>query len=136
MASALGRRVRRTVWNGLRLRCPRCGGERLFQGWFRMREDCGVCDLHYEREAGYFVGAIYINYAVTVVLSIAGYFLLDATTDLTLQQEILVWGAFSVTFPLWFFRYSRSLWLALDHVFSPEPMTLRVVHGAGARRAS
>ena len=28
---------------------------------------------------------------------------------------------------LLFFRYSRSLWLALDHVFSPEPRTLRAV---------
>ena len=101
-----------------------------------MAEDCTACGLHYEREAGYFVGAIYINYAVTVVLSIGGYFLLEAVTDWTLTQELLVWGAFSVTFPLWFFRYSRSLWLALDHVFSPEPQTLRVVRPAKDRKAS
>jgi uncharacterized protein (DUF983 family) len=136
MPNALARRVRRTVWNGVRLRCPRCGGAPLFRGFFSMAEDCTVCGLHYEREAGYFVGAIYINYAVTVVLSIGGYFLLEAVTDWTLTQELLVWGAFSVTFPLWFFRYSRSLWLALDHVFSPEPQALRVVRPAKERKVS
>lgn len=26
-----------------------------------------------------------------------------------------------VVFPLWFFRYSRSLWLALEYLVNPEP---------------
>jgi hypothetical protein len=25
-----------------------------------------------------------------------------------------------VLFPLWFFRYSRSLWLAVEYLFNPE----------------
>jgi len=28
---------------------------------------------------------------------------------------------FVVVFPLWFFRYSRSLWLALEFAINPEP---------------
>jgi len=128
--------AQRTVLAGLRLRCPRCAQGRLFRGWFRMEEDCEICGLHFEREAGYFVGAIYVNYAATSVISIGGYFLLDATTDLTLTQELLVWSAFSIAFPLWFFRYSRSLWMALDHVFSPEPTTLKVVGQAPSRSGS
>lgn len=128
--------AQRTAAAGVRLRCPRCARGRLFQGWFRMNEDCEVCGLHFEREAGYFVGAIYINYAATSVISIGGYFLLDATTDLTLPQELAVWSAFSIAFPLWFFRYSRSLWLALDHIFSPEPQALKVVRQAQPRSHS
>lgn len=93
-----------------------------------MNEDCDACGLHYEREAGYFVGAIYVNYAATTVISLAGYFLLDALVPLTLYQQIAVWCAFSSAFPLWFFRYSRSLWMTLDHVLNPEPTTLRVAH--------
>ena len=120
-------RARRTAWNGLRLRCPRCGQEKLFRGLFAMQEDCGTCGLHYEREAGYFVGAIYVNYAATTVMSLGGFFLLDSMIDLSMYQQIALWAFFSTVFPLWFFRYSRSLWLALDHIFSPEPTTLRVV---------
>src|SRR6185369_18042450 len=120
-------RARRTTWNGLRLRCPRCGQDKLFRGLFAMNEDCGICGLHYEREAGYFVGAIYVNYAATTVMSLSGFFLLDSLLDLSMYQQIALWAFFSTVFPLWFFRYSRSLWLALDHIFSPEPTTLRVV---------
>ena len=120
-------RARRTVWNGLRLRCPRCGMSKLFRGFFRMNDDCDACGLHYEREAGYFVGAIYINYAATAVVSIGGYFILDSLVDWSLGQQIALWALCSTLFPLWFFRYSRSLWLALDHVFNPEPQSLRVV---------
>jgi uncharacterized protein (DUF983 family) len=136
MPSTLSHRVRRTVWNGLRLRCPRCGKEPLFRGLFAMGVECRACGLRYEREAGYFVGAIYINYAATVVLSLAGYFLLDAYSELTPHQEIAVWGAFAAAFPVWFFRYSRSLWLTLDHVFNPEPPDLRLVRPTSTRSRS
>src|SRR5512140_3945716 len=122
---SLARRIRRTVWNGLRLRCPRCGKTRLFSGLFRMNEDCSTCGLHYEREAGYFVGAIYVNYAATTVVSLSGYFLLDSLMELTVLQQIAVWCLFATIFPLWFFRYSRSLWMTLDHVLNPEPPSLR-----------
>jgi uncharacterized protein (DUF983 family) len=30
---------------GLRCRCPRCGGGKLFQGILTVRERCGVCGL-------------------------------------------------------------------------------------------
>jgi hypothetical protein len=29
-------------------------------------------------------------------------------------------AAFCVFFPLWFFRYARSLWLAFDEYFDPS----------------
>jgi hypothetical protein len=28
--------------------------------------------------------------------------------------------AFCLLFPLWFFRYARSLWLGLDYYFDPK----------------
>ena len=45
----------------LRLRCPRCGGGRLFAGYFRMYAHCPNCNLKYEQDPGYFLGATYIN---------------------------------------------------------------------------
>ena len=43
-----------------------------------MAARCAVCGLVFERETGYFIGAIYINYGLTVGLALVGYFLLDA----------------------------------------------------------
>ncbi len=104
----------------LRLRCPRCGGTPLFRDWFRMEPACRLCGLRFERAPGYFVGAIYINYGVTAVTAVGGYFLLRAWLDLPTAWQFAVWVPFLLVFPLWFFRYSRSLWLALEFFVNPE----------------
>jgi uncharacterized protein (DUF983 family) len=113
-------RTVRALARGARLRCPRCGGAPLFLGWFRMRSECPVCDLTFERAQGYFVGAIYINYAVTATIAIAGYLLLWRYADLSLGVQFAIWVPFVVVFPLWFFRYSRSFWLALEYFVNPQ----------------
>jgi uncharacterized protein (DUF983 family) len=100
----------------LRLRCPRCGVSRLFAGAFRMHAECAVCGLRYEREAGYFVGAIYVNYAVTVAVAAGGVLALDAILGLTLPQQLAIGIALGALVPVAFFRYSRSLWLGLDYL--------------------
>jgi len=43
-----------------------------------MHERCPACGLVLEREQGYFVGAIYVNYAATVGITVAGFLLLDS----------------------------------------------------------
>ena len=102
-----------------RLRCPRCGGAPLFARGYRMHARCPACDLPLERETGYFIGAIYINYALTVGLAVVGYFVLEAWWAPGPAWQIGIWSVFSVIFPLWAFRYSKSLWLALDHIVDP-----------------
>ena len=86
-----------------------------------MRSECALCGLRYERAQGYWVGAIYVNYAVTATLTLTGYFVLWAHTGLSTTAQLAIWIPFLVIFPLWFFRYSRSMWLALEFFFNPEP---------------
>jgi ABC-2 type transport system ATP-binding protein len=80
---------------------------------------CPTCGLRFEREQGYFLGAIYINYAATVVCMLVGFFLLDYLVHLSLTYQIIVWSSFGVLFPMLFYRYSKSLWLCLDYIFNP-----------------
>ena len=81
-----------------------------------MHESCAACGLRYEREQGYFVGAIYVNYAFTIALVVAVVLGLDWTVGLTLAQQLVLGVALCVLVPLLFFRYSRSLWLSLDYL--------------------
>jgi uncharacterized protein (DUF983 family) len=92
----------------------------VFEGLFRMRATCPVCQLRFEREPGYFIGAIYINYALTVSIALAGYFILDAWLGLSVRAQLWLWSAFVVLFPLWAFRYSKALWLSVDHLVDPR----------------
>ena len=60
---------------GLRLRCPRCGvGLALSASRSRCMSNCPNCGLKFEREQGYFIGAMYINYAATVAIAVPGFF--------------------------------------------------------------
>ncbi|MGH7279746.1 MAG: DUF983 domain-containing protein [Candidatus Rokuibacteriota bacterium] len=104
----------------LSLRCPRCGDGALFRGWFAMAPECTLCGLTFERAQGYFVGAIYLNYAATVTLAVGGYLVLWTYTGLPTTWQLAIWMPFCVLFPLWFFRYSRSLWLAVEYFVNPE----------------
>jgi uncharacterized protein (DUF983 family) len=112
--------------HGLRLRCPRCGIGRLYGKPFRMNENCAHCGLKFEREQGYFIGAIYINYAATIAIAVPGFFLLDAFTGIDINQQLAFWIPFAVIFPLLFFHHSRSLWLVLDHICNPEKQLFSV----------
>jgi uncharacterized protein (DUF983 family) len=114
-------RVGRAEARALRLRCPRCGRAPLFRGWFAMNTVCAVCDLRFERAQGYWVGAIYVNYGVTVGIAVTGFFLLRALADWDAVPQLALWVPFVTLFPLWFFRYSRSLWLGLEYGLNPEP---------------
>jgi uncharacterized protein (DUF983 family) len=115
------RRVALGLRRALRLRCPRCGRAPLFRGWFSMNEVCAVCDLRFERAQGYWIGAIYVSYGVTTTVAVAGYFLLWRWAGLSTAAQLGLWLPFCVVFPLWFFRYSRAIWLAVEHGVNPEP---------------
>jgi hypothetical protein len=91
----------------------------MFSGPFKMLPACPVCRLPFEPEQGFYVGAIYINYAATMAVVIPGYFVLDMFTAATINQQLLIWGGVTLFFPVVFFRHSRSLWLALTRALSP-----------------
>jgi hypothetical protein len=82
---------------------------------------CAACGLSFERAQGYWVGAIYVNYAVTVTIALAGALLLWGVAGVSTADQLWLWLGFVGVFPIWFFRYSRSLWLALELLINPEP---------------
>jgi uncharacterized protein (DUF983 family) len=113
----LGRAPARRIFaRGLRLRCPACGRSALYTGWFTMAERCAACGLRYEREAGYFVGAIYVNYAITVAVAAGSVLVLDWIVGLTLARQLAIGITLAALVPLAFFRYARSLWLSVDYL--------------------
>lgn len=118
-------RLSKALDRARRLSCPRCGERTLFRGAFTMAERCATCGLVFEREPGYFVAAIYINYAVTAILIIGGYLALDTWLHPSVTLQLVIWGAAAVAFPLLFFRYSKSLWLAVDHCLDADEPDLR-----------
>jgi hypothetical protein len=87
-----------------------------------MHESCAHCGLKLNRGPGYYLGSIYINYGLTALLVTAGYLAMFLTDTLTPAAQLAVLATFCVLFPLWFFRYARSLWLAMDLYIDPSQL--------------
>src|SRR5437773_7738769 len=51
----------------IRQRCPVCLQGAMFRGRFEMNAMCPVCGHRYEREPGFFQGAMYVSYALGIV---------------------------------------------------------------------
>ncbi len=97
-------------------RCPRCLEGRVFRGIVDMYPDCPVCGHHYEREPGYFLGAMYASYFAAVpVAGLLTWAIHDRfVPDWSLENAIfLAIPPFLLLVPL-IFRYSRVLWMHID----------------------
>ena len=105
------------TWAVLRQRCPECRKGKVFHGLMSMNQKCAVCGLQFEREPGYFYGAMYFSFVLSFLLSSYWMVLLGMGVNpfivvaLPSIQVIL-------QIPL-VFRYSRVAWMALDHAFDP-----------------
>jgi uncharacterized protein (DUF983 family) len=103
-------------------RCPYCGGGGIYKGYLELRDSCPTCGVQFEREEGYFLGAYALNLVVSEILALGlAMFLIFRTgfseADLTWQLAVAV--ALTIAFPLLFFPYSRTLWIAMDLTFHP-----------------
>lgn len=79
-----------------------------------MHDGCDACGLTFRREPGFYLGSIYINYGVTVILTGLLYVGLVAGLGLPQRTALGACLAMAVAFPLAFFRPARSLLLAMD----------------------
>lgn len=108
------------LWRALLLRCLRCGKGKLFRRGFRMNEQCSVCGWRFEREEGYWTGAMAVNLVVTELL-IAGVILPLAITGTPAAPLLIVGLPATIAMPFLFYRHSRSLWMAIDFLLHPTP---------------
>jgi uncharacterized protein (DUF983 family) len=106
---------------GLRRRCPVCGQNKLFRRWIGMLDDCPRCGLTFQRVPGQWLGSWFLNICLAQVLVI-GIVLggaIAAYPDPPLLLLGLLGGAVTILFPIWFFPYSRMLWVAIDLAMRP-----------------
>lgn len=61
------------VYAILKEKCPHCGKGEVFEKktYFLqlpvMKKKCETCDYHFDREPGYFIGAMYVSYGLAVL---------------------------------------------------------------------
>ena len=105
--------------------CPRCREGRIFRlpvwrGHLAMNERCPVCGLRFEREPGYFLGALYVSYMVSIppvlVLMLIFWRMLQWRFDLAVVAAFVAYLP-AVPFVT---RAARVVWMHLDRHFDPD----------------
>ena len=109
------------VGRGLLNRCPNCGGKTLFRkgSLFELNKECPTCGLKIERDEGFFLGSMSLNYGVTIVVFLTPVMLLAYWGRIGTTLAIVLAGIGSIGFPMLFYRASRSWWLMQYYLFFP-----------------
>ncbi len=114
-----------SIFNG---KCPRCHEGDFFKHGFtfnpskitKLHNNCSHCNLKYMIEPSFFYGAMYINYGITVAISVAVFVIAKLGFELDLLQSFLmVLAALIVLAPI-NLRLARILWINMFVNFKEE----------------
>jgi uncharacterized protein (DUF983 family) len=120
---------------GFTRRCARCGSGKLFRHWFHMVEDCPRCGLHFEREQGYFAGALAINLVLVGGAFAVVFITILALTipDLPIALTLAVCIPIVAIGPIIAYPFSKTIWVAVDRAFLQQ-LDVNEVRDEQARR--
>lgn len=111
----------KTLASGIAGRCPNCGSRGIFRQWLQMREHCPRCGIQFERDEGYWTGAMGINIIVTSLVFVFAMVVSFWLTwpDVPVARVLIGMIILNTAFPILFYPYSKTIWTALDLIFHP-----------------
>lgn len=81
---------------------------------------CPECGLKYEREQGYFLGAMYISYGLALIVIVAISVVLWLLTSWSIERDIVIASLLFLPFVPVLVTVARVLWIHMDRAFDPE----------------
>jgi uncharacterized protein (DUF983 family) len=109
------------IWRQL---CPRCRNGSIFRRsiWLfpPMYERCQVCNLKFEREAGYFLGAMYISYGLGLCVAALFAALVWFVLKWPLVKSVIAGSLLFLPFAPVLTWVARTLWIYLDQTLDPD----------------
>lgn len=100
----------------LLLRCPACGKASILKAPFRIKDHCSSCKVVFQREQGFFVGAILVNVVTTELVILLAYLASLSVINDYYQSVLIMLFVIAVSFPVAFYHHSWSVWLTFDHL--------------------
>ncbi|WP_163398200.1 DUF983 domain-containing protein [Flavobacterium fluviatile] len=104
----------------LKNECPHCHKGKVFKdkniylnfGFPKMNETCSHCHYKFQKEPGFFFGAMYVNYGLTVAQGITTYCIAQFFFENTFDLRIIPIIAFVIILLTSFnLRFSRLAWI-------------------------
>lgn len=108
------------IWKIFNNKCPNCENGKVFRdksfyfsvGYPKMNDNCPSCQYKFEIEPGFFIGALYVSYALTIGESIVTYLIAQQFFDKLFDLRIIL-VVLPVLLLLTFIniRLSRMMWM-------------------------
>ena len=107
------------MWRGVTKRCARCGSGHLFKRYFTMLDECPRCGLHFEREPGYWTGALAINFVCAggLLLALLVVLLVLTIPDVNAPLLLGILVPLAIVGPAIWYPFSKTLWVAIDRAY-------------------
>lgn len=102
-------------------KCPRCHKGNFFETgnpydlkrFTKMNGQCPVCKEDFNRETGFYFGAAYVSYGLTVGFGIGLYLLLCVWGNVDTASFVIIFSLLLIALLPVFFRFSRLIWINL-----------------------
>lgn len=109
------------VYSILNNKCPHCHQGDFFKtnqvydlkNFGTMNKRCPVCNEDFIREPGYYFGATYVSYALTVAFGIALYVALYLLLDIDSTAYLITFASLLILLLPVFYRLARIIWINL-----------------------
>jgi uncharacterized protein (DUF983 family) len=99
-------------------KCPRCHEGNFFETnnpydlnrFARMNNTCNVCQEDLRRETGFYFGAAYVSYGLTVGFGIGLFLIMCTWLEIDIFYYLITFSVLLIALMPIFYRYSRLIW--------------------------
>jgi uncharacterized protein (DUF983 family) len=112
----------------LKMKCPKCREGNLFtnkntykyKGFFDMPNYCPKCNQSFRVETGFYLGAMYVSYALTIALNVSVFVALMSINMYSLPLFFTIAGIGTLITMPYIVKISRAVWIAMMINYDPN----------------
>lgn len=112
----------------LKMKCPKCHEGNLFKnktiykydGYFDMPDYCPKCDQSFRIESGFYLGAMFVSYGLTIALNVAVFVAFLTFNAYSLFPFLIAAGITTLLAMPYMMKISRSIWIATAVSYDPN----------------
>lgn len=109
-------------------KCPKCQQGNFFvhnnpyklKEFDKMHHSCPVCKESFEKEPGFYYGAMYVNYGITVAIGVAWFLINYILFNFNALFYAVSFAIILIVLLPWVFRTGRLTWINLFVKYNPK----------------
>lgn len=107
------------IWRGITHACPKCGARNTHEKYFTIKKNCDTCGLKFEKEHGYWTGAIAINFIIAGGMIAIGLLigLVATAPNFPVIPLMSILLPIAIFVPILAYPFTYTIWMAIDYGF-------------------